>query len=304
MDRDRPVSDHEGPVLEALVRNPAPALLERALLVLAGLASEQEIQAYQNKIDRVHRYFLDKCKRHQPVAAGRIPLYRHHSIALCLFECLWNSKPRRFGDRYQLTEVIDAQLDPELRRPVGNCIGLTALYSVLGLRIGLDLSVLAASAHVLSQLRIGDRIIDLEHTDPDGFDCRVGAEFVEFPVSLLSAHVLNSRGLSREKEGRFAAAGADFCKAILIHPAYANAFNNRGNARGREGDLAGAIADYTEAIRLDSSFCEAYCNRGVARLRSGRFREAQADFNAALAINPDYGDARVVLEYYGEGVLT
>lgn len=303
MDSDLPVSEHEDQVLEALLRDPAPALFERALLVLAGLASDQEIQAYQNKIDRVYRYFLDKCKRHQPVAAGPLPLYRHLSVARCLFEHLWNSKPQRFGDRYQLTEVIDAQLHADLRRPVGNCVGLTALYSVLGLRIGLNLSVLATSAHVLSRLRIGHRTIDLEHTDPDGFDCRVGAEFVEFPVSLLSAHVLNSRGLNREKEGRFAAAGADFCKAIRINPDYANAFNNRGNVRGREGDLAGAIADYTEAIRLNPLIYEAYCNRGIARMRIGKTREAQADFRATLAIHPDYGDARMYLEHYGEGVL-
>jgi tetratricopeptide (TPR) repeat protein len=217
-------------------------------------------------------------------------------LAQCLFEYLWNSKPKRFGEDFLLTDVVDAQLNPDVHSVVGTCVGLTSLYSVLGLRAGLNLTLLLASDHLLSRLRVGQQSIDIDHTDPQGFDCRNCTEFREFPLITLFANVLNSRGLRNETRGQAAAAKADYDKAILVNPAYANAINNRGNLRFREGDLEGAIADYTEAIRLSPGFCEAYCNRGMAKHRLGRYDEARRDYHLAMSTNEDYADARACLQ--------
>jgi tetratricopeptide (TPR) repeat protein len=287
--------DHEETMLRD-IREGKPVSLERALLVLSGLKTEAEIRSYQHKISDVFGRFLSKCGNKSLPEQSRPPLYLHRSIAKCLFEYLWNSKPKRFGESFLLTEVIDAQLDSNVNRLVGTCVGLTSLHSVLGLRAGLNLSLLVALDHLLSRLRVGQQTIDMDHTDPQGFACRNGDGFREFPLWTLTANVLNSRGLWNEKNGQFAAARADYQKAILANPDYANAYNNRGNMRFWEEEFEGAIADYTEAIRLHPGFCEAYCNRGLAKHRLGRYAEARQDYNMAMSTNSEYGDARRCLQ--------
>jgi len=273
-----------------------PVSLERALLVLSGLKTDAEIRSYQNKIDDIFGRFLNKCGPKIPCDPSRPPSYLQRSIAQGLFDYLWNSKPRRFGEHFLLADVVDAQLHPDGHRSVGTCVGLTSLYSVLGLRAGIDLSLLVTLDHLLSRLRVGPQTIDLDHTDPQGFGCRNREGFREFPLPTLIANVLNSRGLRSEHKGALLAAKADYQKALWVNPEYANAFNNRGNMRFWEEDIVGAVADYTEAIRLHPGFCEAYCNRGMANHRLGRYEEARQDQNRAMSLNSEYRDARRCLQ--------
>ena len=283
------------------IRDGIPVSLERALLVLSGLKTDGEIRSYQCKIDDIFSRFVKKCYDNILSDHSSPPPYLHRSIAKCLFEYLWNSKPKRFGEHFFLTDVIDAQLDSDLHRLVGTCVGLTSLYSVLGLRVGLNLSLLVGSDHLLSRLRVGPETIAIDHTDPQGFDCRSGEDFREAPLLTLSANVLNSRGLRNERNGKFVAAKGDYQKALLVNPEYANACNNRGNMRFREENMEGAIADYTEAVRLNPCLCEAYCNRGMARQRLGRYDEAREDYHTAMSTNPEYPDARKCLQLLDDG---
>jgi tetratricopeptide (TPR) repeat protein len=287
--------DHEETKLRD-IKDGTPVSLERALLVLSGLKTEVEIHSYQHKIDDIFCRFLNKCNSQNLSEQSGPPLYLHRSIANCLFEYLWNSKPKRFGQSFLLTEVVDAQLDSNVNRLVGTCVGLTSLYSVLGLRAGLDLSLLVALDHLLSRLRVGQQAIDMDHTDPQGFACRSGDDFREFPLLTLTANVLNSRGLKNERSDQFVAAKADYQKAILANPEYANAYNNRGNMRFWDEEFEAAIGDYSEAIRLHPGFCEAYCNRGMAKHRLGRYAEARQDYHMAMSTNSEYGDARKCLQ--------
>ena len=277
------------------IRNGAPVSLESALLVLSGLQTDRGVLSYQHKIDDIFSRFQKKCDITGPSGLSRPPAYLHGPIAECLFKYLWTSKPKRFGDHFLLADVVDAQLDPDVHRTVGTCVGLTSLYSVLGLRAGLNLSLLVNSDHLLGRIRVGGQTIDVDHTDPQGFDCVVGESFREFALLTLTANVLNSRGLRDEKEGEFAAAGEDYDKAVLVNPEYANARNNRGNIRFRENDLEAAVADYTGAIRLNPAFREAWCNRGMANQRLGRRDEARRDYDMAVNADPDYEDARECL---------
>jgi tetratricopeptide (TPR) repeat protein len=274
----------------------APVSLERTLLILSGLNTDAEIRSYHDKIDDIFGRFLKKCDCKRLSDQSKAPSYLHRTIAKCLSQYLWTSKPKRFGEHFLLTDVVDAQLNHDVNRLVGTCVGLTSLYSVLGLRAGLDLSLLVASDHLMSRLRMGKQTIDIDHTDPQGFDCPNGEGFCEFPLPTLTANVLNSRGLRSERSGQFEAAKADYQKAILVNPEYPSAFNNRGNMSFRDEDMEGAIADYTEALRLNPSFCEAYCNRGIAKQRLGRLDEAREDYRMAIDANPEYEDARRCLQ--------
>jgi tetratricopeptide (TPR) repeat protein len=287
--------DHEREALRELIGRKAH-WLERTLLVLAGLGTENDILSYRFKLDDLFRGFLGKYGDMRLLERARPPAYLHREIAKRLFEYLWNSKPKRFGEHFLLTDVIDAQINPDVHRSVGTCVGLTSLFSVLGLRGGLNLSLLVSSDHVMNRLTVGERTIDMDHTDPQGFDCRQARGFRELPLPTLAAHVLNNRGLTKERIGNRPAARSDYEKALRVQPEYANACNNRGNMKFSDGDLAGAIADYTEAIRLQPGFMEAYCNRGMARHRLGRLDEARDDYEMALSMSPEYGDARRCLQ--------
>lgn len=277
-----------------------PVSMERALLVLSGLSTDDEIRSYQGKLDSIFARFLGKCSERKLTFQHRLPLYHHREAAKVLFDYLWTSKPKRFGRNFLLTQVIDAQLDPDIEVSVGTCVGLTALYSVLGLRVGLNLTLLINSDHLLNRLRVGEEIIDIDHTDPQGFAQVNCKEFTELPLLVITASVLNSRGLDHEQNGRFAAAISDYDKAIRLHPEYANAYNNRGNMKLRLGDVDGAITDYTEAIRLNPGFFEALCNRGMAWQKLGRHDEARSNYRACLALNKDYADARSCLQALDE----
>jgi tetratricopeptide (TPR) repeat protein len=269
----------------------AAAPLEEELLLLSGLAADEGIRRHAGRIDDIHGRFLRGCGLARRASPNAPPLYLQADIARNLFEYLWTSKPRRFGEHFLLTDVVDAHLDPDATRTVGNCIGLTSLYSVLAVRMGLHLSLLADSDHLMSRLRVGSRIIDMDHTDSLGFDRESPAGFQELPLMMLTASVLNSRGLRHEREGRLTDARADYERALGIHPSYANALNNRGNMKLLQGDMEGAITDYTEAIQLHGESCESHCNRGMAWQRLGRFHRARQDYLRALALCPTYDDA-------------
>lgn len=287
--------DPEHRLLQQL-RDGSIRVLERALLELSGLKTLSDLSAYRLKIGVLFSRFLDRHDHGWFLGQRRPPGYLHREIAQSLFEYLWTSKPRRFGEHFLLADVVDAQMSPDPHLPVGTCVGLTSLFSVLALRGGLHLSLLASPEHLMSRLRVGEEVIDMDHTDPQGFDCRGASGMREYSLPLLTASVLNCRGLKQEASGSRSAARSDYEKALWVHPDYANGWNNRGNMKFWEGDMAGAIEDYTEAVRLEPCFAEAYCNRGMTRQRMGRHAEARRDYLAALRVKPEYPDARQCLD--------
>ena len=57
----------------------------------------------------------------------------------------------------------------------------------------------------------------------------------------------------------------------------------------RQGDYAAAIAEYDRAIQLQRTNAHAYNDRGVARRSAGDFAGALADFNTGIRLRPSYG---------------
>ena len=273
--------------------------LERGLLTISGLKTEGEIRTYTQKLDQIYDGFIEKLTKKSPVSLATLREYMSASLAQSLFEYLWNTKPRRCDGNFLLTDVIDAQLDPDVNRKVGSCVGLTALFTVLGLRESLNLTILVSDSHMVNRLRVDDTLYNVDNTDPLGFDYDLEEKgFLEYPSILLLANVLNSRGMAQEMLENFEQAKADYNKAIEINPEYANAYNNRGNIEANQADYKGAIKDYNRAIELNSQFVEAYCNRGIAKENLGDHHEALADFDRAIELNSEYIDG-----YLRRGIL-
>ena len=267
--------------------------LERGLLIISGLNTEEEIQTYKQKLNQIHNGFIQRLASKSPLGLSSTRNYMRTSMAKWLFEYLWNTKPRRCNSNFLLKDVIDAQLSPDIHQKVGSCVGLTSLYTVLGLREGLNLTILVSGSHVVNRLII-DRAnsLHIDNTDSLGFDCQIKEEdFLEYsPVNLI-ANVLNSRGMAWERAGNLEKAREDYEKAIEINPHYANAYNNRGNIKSKQKDYDGAVTDYNRAIGLDGLFVEAHFNRGIAKENIGNLTGAIEDFNRAIGLNSEYGDA-------------
>jgi tetratricopeptide (TPR) repeat protein len=267
--------------------------LERSLLVVSGLTAEQDLSTYRKKLDTIHEGYLKHLASRYPIGAPPRREYRAFSRAQALFDYLWNAKPRRCGGNVLLTDVIDAHLSPDPGRYVGSCVGLTSLYTVLGLREDLRLTVLTNGSHVLNGLTTDERTWNIENTDPLGFACDLpDTSFAEYPAVMILAHVLNGRGLAREKANDLAAAEKDYTKALHLNPAYATARNNRGTARFLRQDYASALADYEGALELNPDFVEAHFNCGLVKIHMERHSEAIEDFNRVLALDGEYKDAQ------------
>lgn len=277
--------------------------LERGLLVISGLIAEQDLNDYRRKLDTIHDGYLTNLAVRYPIGS---PPPRQHTVVLrarLLFEYLWNAKPRRCGSNVLLTDVIDAQLSADPDQRVGSCVGLTSLYTALGLREGLRLGILTNGSHVLNILHAGDRICKIENTDPLGFDCDLSdSSLVEYPAIMILAHVLNGRGLAREKGRDLVGAEGDYTKAICLNPAYATAYNNRGTIRFLRKDYGAALPDYERAIELDPRMVEAHFNRGLVRIHMHNYREAAKDFDRVLAIDGASEEAHICRAFAWERV--
>jgi len=281
------------------VKDGRDVFLERGLLIISGLKAEGEIEAYTQKLDQIYNGFIEKLTSKSPVSLSTLRDYMAASLAKSLFEYLWNTKPKRCNGNFLLTDVIDAQLNPDINQKVGSCVGLTSLYTVLGLRESLELTILVSDSHILNRLRVDDTLYNIDNTDPLDFDCNLDEkDFLEYPSLMLLAHVLNSRGMAQERLENFEQAKADYNKAIAINPEYANAYNNRGNIKLKQADYNGAIKDYNRAIELNPQFVEAYCNRGIAKENLGDHSEAMENFDRAIEINSEYIDG-----YLRRGIL-
>ena len=267
--------------------------LERGLLIISGLKTGGEIERYTKKLDQINKGFIERLRAKSPLSLSSTRKHLTRTLAKWLFEYLWTTKPRRCNSNFLLTQVIDAQLSPEVNQRVGSCVGLTSLYTVLGLREGLNLSILVSGTHILNRVRIDSTdFCNMDNTDPLGFDCSIKEEeFLEYPLIKLLANVLNSRGMAWERADLLEKAREDYEKAVEVNADYANAHNNLGNIKAKQNRHAEAMADYHRAISLNGRFVEAYFNRGIAREHLGDLAGAIEDFSRAIELDSECGDA-------------
>ena len=267
--------------------------VERALLIVSGWKSEEEVAAYQGKLDLMQEYV----ERYNSAFENITPV----KIAIALFAYLRGYKRDRYNGDFLLAKVIDNQLDGN-KATVGNCLGLTSLYSVLGVRLGLDLAILEgkrfsdkSESHVLNVLIADDREIAVENTSPYGFNKKLdefqSKNYVRKGLIDLVGGAYNSRGVAKASLSDFEGAISDYNQALEINPNSARAYNNRGNAKEKLRDIKGAISDYDQALGINPNYTYAYNNRGNAKRNLRDFEGAISDYNLALEINHNFAYA-------------
>ncbi len=265
-------SDLETLVIEGLKNGDCS--IERALLVVSGL-DERGIRNYQQKLDSIQ----DDFERWHSEIPER---------ARALFDYLWETKPNRYSDDFLLANVIDNHLADDKHAKVGNCLGLTSLYTVLGTRLGLEMAVLFDEEHILSLLSYHGQEIVIENTKNIGFDCNLKERqrFQKGDLKILVSYAFSSRGNAKQNLGDLKGVIQDHNKALELKPDYAYAFSNRGVAKADLGNLKGAIKDYNKAIELKPDDAFAFYNRGLAKYCLGDLEGAKRDSERAHELNP------------------
>lgn len=206
----------------------------QAALVASGVDSRKKLD-----------YYLDQLARLAEETALETPQGQELLRAQVLFQRLWQAKPHRYqaGGEFRLNRVINAQIDPKKDR-VGNCLGLTLLYNVLGQKLGLKLGAVhleeafGLRPHVFSLLHAGGKTIDVENVLPQGFDYRghgANQHRVEWTDKELVADIYLSQGNRWFDRDRLELAIRCYNKAIRLNPAYERAHLNKGMALARLG---------------------------------------------------------------------
>ena len=218
-----------------------------AAFIASGVGSETELAAYRAKLDRIYAQIskdIEVC--HDPICRAR-----------SVFDWLWRTKPMRYesGGNFQLTKVVDAQLDPISSR-VGNCLGLTLLYNSLASSFGLEVKAIyleeafGGGPHVFSTLNTGERSIDIENILSNGFD------YLGHRQSILR----------RQWGGR-----------ELV----AEVYNSIGNHFFEEGRLEESLTYYEKALMLNVGHTRVRLSMGIALIELGRVQAAKACFQHA-----------------------
>jgi tetratricopeptide (TPR) repeat protein len=222
--------------------------LEHALLIASGVRSERRLQEYLGKLDEIHRKFQ---RRYKPKPGTPRAL----SVAEQLYHFLMKGRKDN-DDRFQLNRVIDAFLEGK-DEPLGNCLGLTQFYSVIGMREGLDLNILYYDGrfiHVCNVINIGKRkkIIDLR-AYPDLWIVHGDQEVKssEGAISELVKNIYFSKGRMHQDKKRYELATRNYNLALLLDLNYHCAILGIGTI-----ELEKAIEDkgrsrkhYRESIR-------------------------------------------------------
>jgi len=201
--------------------------LEEKALLASGVKDRLRIAEYTEKLDHLQHKILSRLGGEQnPMVKAKI-----------VFDWLWLEKPFRYvlSGSYKLNEVIDAQVS-ELKRTVGNCLGLTVLYNCLLQRLGIRAgavyleSAFNKGPHVLTSLTLYERMIDIENILPDGFDYKghfTNQSRVPWGNRELVSDIYHSQGNDFFNEDHCAEALQSYDMAINLNPAYEKAYLNK-----------------------------------------------------------------------------
>ena len=97
---------------------------------------------------------------------------------------------------------------------------------------------------------------------------------------------------SLAKKGQYAAALAEWRKALAMEPDDARAHNAYGEALALAGKRQEAMTQLQTALLEKPQFAEAHNNLGIVLAMAGKKDDAMREYSLALDINSEYADAR------------
>ncbi len=188
-------------------------------------------------------------------------------------------------------------LDRVIARKRGNCLGLTALYLILGERLSLPLRGVYVPSHCFVRYEDGGVRFNIEMGEK-GAEWEDGRYIREFRLAggwpylrslgrnEMIAVYLKSIGATYSRQKRDDEALRLYREAALLYPSLPDIYFNVGVSYHKKGMLDEAVAQYRRALNLDPNLSVARDNLGVALARQGLYSEALAEARKAMALSP------------------
>jgi len=258
---------------------------EEELLIVLG-TSEDKIPEYKAKLDLLEAEFEVYMEQKD------IPYYEPEKLAKGLRDFLWKDKKERYNGNFLLPDVINAQLSIDDKKKVGSCVGLTALYWVLGSRLGLKQSVLLSPNHIYSRVILDDEssrtLLDLENTRPSGkinFNYYFDAK--EFGIEGLVVATLFNRSQKRKKEGNFYAALDDLTLNLKFEALKDESYYSSSILKFDMEIYEDALKDINVALELNFKKDNFHYLKGLILLELEKPEEALKCFEKAITLNKE-----------------
>ena len=99
-------------------------------------------------------------------------------------------------------------------------------------------------------------------------------------------------GVALAQNSRPDEAMAQFQKALILNPGYADAHYNLGNAFLHKKQFDAAVAEYQKTLVLNPGYVDAHTNCGIALAREGQLNGAIVQFQEALRLRPENVEAQ------------
>jgi hypothetical protein len=277
---------------------PLPLLVEASLLC-SGVAPDR-VPSYAARVDAL----LAEARS----TLASVPVAGDGGAALgaALLDFLHSRVFRAYAER---ATTLDGVLDSGQF----NCVSSALLYIIIGSGLGLEVAGSRTADHALCVLRSGGRSIDVETTNPYGFDPGTRKEFKDSfgratgyaytaPGAYSGREALSGRGMAGlvlsnrasllERAGRFREAlalGADYyalCRDAASEAFLADRVNNVAADLSSRGDLAG-----TEELAFEAA-ARLPGDAAIAALAGGTLEALASE----LASKGDYEGARRAVE--------
>lgn len=272
--------------MPAQIKNNKIANLERILFRANGIR-EEEFESYSAKITKIYGEFRDYTACKSVIS----PI----EIAKELHEFLWSEFPNRYKEEtFLLKEVIDNYLSMDGNQGIGNCLGLTQLYTLIGIRGNLDLSVSIQPRHIRSIIRTTDGKRCIEHCSDSCWDMIMNPSEEKGFERLVSV-VYYSKGCIKSEEGNLKDAIRELKKAIESDPTYKSPLISIINQLADLQDFKKALK---YANKLIDKTDEIGHNKSDAHILRGRIKECSGDREGALE---DYEKAASVYKFIING---
>jgi tetratricopeptide (TPR) repeat protein len=248
--------------------------LDSVLLAISGVESKPEMIIYSTKLLDIGNDLRTKFKING--RNGEV-----QKTASALLDHLQKRKERRYKRAFKLTDAIDAYEDPNPTTGIGNCLGLTAFYSSLARKLGMDLNLLLESKHVLARVDYFGRDIPVDLTIDKAF-------LKDFPSRL--AYYNKRRYYDGEQMLPDEQKVENFFKnrfsPIALRYLIPQFINSRGVEKLVQGNQGEAVADFCLAADIDPRFAAPHTNLGAIHYSNGRRDLAEEEFGRALILNP------------------
>lgn len=248
--------------------------LEKALIVASGVRNEKEVSKYFGKLDLIQQGYHDKIERKGS----------NRERAQWLFDYIWGRNTDIQNDSSLLTDVVDSKLDLNKTSFCGDCTSLTALYSVLGLRIGIKgLCVGYRPEHIFSFIDNDNLVVETTH--PYGFNLPHN-EFIEGDLNLIVSRIYNNRAADLiEINKNLALKYFDY--SLTIDPKCAESLITRAAVLSRLSEFVRAFDDINNSLDLYPEWEMTYSARAFVRKEFGDISGCLSDLNLAIEINPE-----------------